>query len=79
MVFVVTAKDKPLYGGVFMFPESEEGISFPVIYEDSKEGKTTFTIRPRHSIFDDYKPSEDWHGINNPFIKDVLSKAGKID
>ncbi len=79
MVFVVTVKDKPLYGGIFMFRQSEEGISFPVIYADSKDGKTTFTIRPRHSIFDDYKPSEDWHGIDNPLVKEVLSKAGKID
>ncbi len=79
LAFVTTVNGEPLYGGLFMFRQSAMGISFPVIYEDSIDGKTTFTIRPRHSIFDDYEPNEDWHGINNPTIKDVLSKAGKID
>jgi hypothetical protein len=78
LAFVVTVNDKPMYGGIFLFRQSAMGILFPVIYEDYTDGKVTFTIRPRHDIFDNYQPADDWHGINNPVIKDVLVKAGKI-
>ncbi len=79
LAFVVTVNDEPLYGGLFMFHPSAMNISFPVIYEDSVDDKITFTIRPRHDVFDNYKPSDNWHGIDNPTIKDVLFKAGKIN
>jgi hypothetical protein len=76
--FVVTVRDEPQYGGVFLFRMSAMGISFPVIYADPVDNKIAFTIRPRHSVFDDYSPSEEWRGIDNPAIKDALLQAGKL-
>ncbi len=78
MAFVITVNHEPQYGGIFLFRGSAMGISFPVIYAEPAGDKFTFTIRPGHSVLNDYEPSDDWHGIDSSVIKNVLCKAVKL-
>lgn len=82
--FVVTAKEQPIYGGVFLYYPSAMGIQYPVIYTDWVDKSIRFTIRPWHSIFwqqigtYDWNVIEDWNGIDDPVIKKALTQAGKL-
>ena len=78
LAFVVTVNDEPVYGGVFMAPFSAMGKWFPVIYIGTSDEKVVFIIRPTHDATKSYKLSDDWRGIDDPRIKDILSKSGKI-
>lgn len=78
LAFVVTVNSEPVYGGVFMAPFSAMGKWFPVIYIGASDEKVAFIIRPTHDATNNYKPSDDWRGINDSRIEDILSKAGKI-
>ena len=76
--FVTTVNGEPLYGGVFMVQFSAMGKWFPVIYIGTSDDRVAFIIRPTHDATNSYKPSDDWRGIDDPRIRDILSKSGKI-
>lgn len=49
--FVVAFDGRPLYGGIFLFPMSAMGISFPVIYPRREGARLVLAIRPTHVPF----------------------------
>jgi hypothetical protein len=76
--FLVTLNNKPLYGGVFMFPMSAMRINYPVIYAQFAEEKLSFKIRPIHSVIGYSSVEPHWNGIRDEGIHDVFSQIGKL-
>ena len=78
--FVVTLEGEKFYGGIFLEPMSAMAISYPVIYPDTSQDKIVFSIRPVHSVLDQYQSM-------NPSLKatieiqrihDFFLKLGKL-
>ena len=78
--FVVTVDGIRVYGGVFLYPQSAMGISYPVIYTGSVGGQLVLTIRPYHTVVVRYSsfPPSAKSRIELPTIRDCFSKAGKL-
>jgi hypothetical protein len=77
--FVVVLDGRPVYGGIFMQPFSAMGISFPVIYPRSADGRLTFSLRPAHEVSGDHASYEPlWRGIKDPRIREVFASAGRL-
>ncbi len=77
--FVARLGGNPVFGGIFLHPMSSMGISFPVIYASTAQGKLTLALRPVHSVMGDYKSLEPaWNGIKDPKVRDAFAKAGKL-
>lgn len=76
--FLVTLNDKPIYGGVFMFPPSAMGIKYPVIYAQFADEKLSFKIRPIHSFVGYASVEPDWNGIRDEGIHDLFNQIGKL-
>jgi hypothetical protein len=77
--FVARLGAAPIYGGIFLHPMSSMGISFPVIYASSANGKLMFALRPVHSILGDYtSQGPTWNGIKDQKVREAFANAGKL-
>ncbi len=76
--FVVSFDEKPLYGGVFLYPESAMGIDFPVIYVSCVGDAVVLTIRPIHVLAGGSIDNSSWRVIKDDRIEQLFAELDKF-
>jgi len=90
-IFLIVFKGKKLYGGIFIYPESARGASYPVIYSkvtaftdlEPLKLQIMLVIRPEHSVMgalDGYKKLDPSlkKRIELEKVRDFFQQLGKL-